>query len=152
MVGVYDPATSVLLSVQSAASPVAPGLGVRALPPNGVAFVTHGWDEGTADWAPLPGTTVRYVLSRGDWMARVGAAHEIALRMAMLDPAMPLQLRAQLHYLDAELTRRADVDVRHPNAAAGAAGIADALVSIGRLQQNARDDFVAMLLEPVAES
>lgn len=53
MIGLYEITTGRLLSVGTVVSdPLPAGTATRALPPGGVAFVSHDWDASVANWVP----------------------------------------------------------------------------------------------------
>ncbi len=150
MVGVYEIATGRLVSVGSVLPEELPvELATLALPEGAIAFSTHDWQAVPPAWVVKP-PAFSYVMSRGDWMGRLGFTRETALNMLRLSPSGDLQTRATLATLESALLRRADVDVRHVETQAGAAILGDVLVALGQVAPEDKAAFVKMMLAPVA--
>lgn len=109
---------------------------------------THLWDAATRVYVEREDDS-RFVFSRGDWMAmRVGLDKEVALRAARLNESSPLSLRATIETLEAELERRAFVDVRHDSTVSAASNLAAILVQIGAVAADQQATYAASLLAP----
>lgn len=104
------------------------------------------WNAALKDFEPivLAAPTTTPVMSRGEWMDRIGGSNEELLHQLRLDPASPLALRAKLERFHSELLRRADVDVRHPSTITASHELADLFFAYGRITDKA--SFIVMLL------
>lgn len=146
--GVYDLATGTLLSVGTVlADPMSPTLGVSPVPAGETYDVTVVWDVATRSWVPKPPDTTDDI-GKGDFMRRLGFAREVVLRVVMLDPSQPIQLRAQLQTLDAWLSRAEIVNVTDPITVSGVSLMAQVLDAAGDLPEGVAA-FTNAMLAPV---
>ena len=146
----YDESTGNALSTGSIAPvTVLQGRAVYTLDVPYAHLSQYLWNAGTLV-LELQGPPVRYVMSAGDFMRRVGLEREIVLNMLELDPSTPLQTRATLKTLNAWIQRvtQTGVDVRDPVSATGATIIGSLLHAAGTIPEGV-PAFVEMLLTPL---
>ena len=146
IVGLYETATGRLLSVGTAPEVVPATMALAPLPEGATYAITHEWDAGARAWA-VKGPPEVTVLSAGDFMRRLGFEREVALRMAMRDPATPLLLVARLDTLSAWLNRivTTGVDLDDPVVANGTALMATVLHEKGLLPEGPEAFSAGML-------